>query len=175
MLVENYINNLSEEILDLNISKIYKYASRDLIKTRLKNQLSFFDKINLNLIKMADIGSGIGIHSNYFYVNNAQVTLFEPDHNMLSQCKQVFPHLNIVNSEFDQNENFHICTMFGVYQFVSNTYVDMIYQHTRLLIIDSATPVLVSYPCIFRKNYDDSISNKTRRFHVFLNPSSTLS
>jgi hypothetical protein len=173
MQLNHYLRALNTDILDLNIFKLYKKASRDLIIRRLINQLKFFDRLALDSAKIADVGSGLGIHANFFHLKGAQVKLFEPDEELYNSCKLLFPHLNISNNEFNVDDIFDIITLFGVYQFVSKEYIDNIYQHTKILIVDSATPVELDYKCKFTEVYYDPITNydsgRKRHFKVFVN------
>ena len=173
MLLNDYLKTLNTDILDLNIAKLYKKASKDLIIRRLINQLNFFDNLNLDSAKMADVGSGLGIHANFFYLKKAQIKLFEPDKELYSACKLLFPHLNVSNNEFNADGIFDIITLFGVYQFVPKEYVDNIFQHTKILIIDSGTIIDLDYKRKFIQVYYDPItdyySGRKRHFSVFIN------
>lgn len=178
MLLINFLKKISEDILNLNVSMIHELQtdsiiSKDMMTKRLTNQLIFFDKLNLNSIKMADVGSGLGIHGNFFYLKNAKVKLFEPNKKNYDTCKSLFPYLNIFNTEFDVDETFDIITMFGVTQFVSKEYIDMIYQHTKILIVDTAKPIDNDYECRYNRKYYDPIteyqSGRKRQFNVYIN------
>lgn len=178
MLLINFLKEISEDVLNLNVSMIHELQtdskiSKDMMIKRLTNQLIFFDKLNLNGIKIADVGSGLGIHGNFFYLKNAEVKLFEPNKKNYDTCKSLFSHLNVLNSEFNVDETFDIITMFGVTQFVSEEYIDMIYQRTKMLIVDTAKPIENDYECRYNRKYYDPIteyhSGRKRQFNVYIN------
>jgi 16S rRNA G527 N7-methylase RsmG len=58
----------NKNILDTNISLIYNQQNYENILTRIYQQLIFFENFNLKNCDIVDIGSGIGIHSNYFLI-----------------------------------------------------------------------------------------------------------
>lgn len=154
------------------------YESRDVIfkefvildlTRRFINQLSYFEDIDLNGVKVADVGCGVGIATNYFKWRGANVVGFEPDTNNYNSSRKIFPDLTVVNGMFDKNK-YDIITLFGVRQFISKSSdVDDMFTNCRLLVIDNAYEIPEQYSVDLRKKYFCPISKKFRQFTVYKN------
>jgi hypothetical protein len=157
----------NKNILDTNISLIYNQQNYENILTRIYQQLIFFENFNLKNCDIVDIGSGIGIHSNYFLIKEANIIGYEPNLEAYTACKNLFPNLEIKNSSFDFNKKYKIATLFGVIPFVETKYVEQIYNSTQFLIIDSRSPYDFNFKVVFSKKYFDKITNYYRTFTVY--------
>jgi hypothetical protein len=171
MLVKDYIQFLSDnkQILDLTINYIYKGASYKDVLTRLYNQLIFFDNIQLMNCKVADIGSGIGIHANYFYNKGADVTCFDIDPVVSSINQQYFPNLRVINSTFNFDKTYDIICLYGIVPFVEETFIINLFSKAKILIIDSTILYSTTLSRSFAKTYYDRISKKNRVFSLYIN------
>jgi 2-polyprenyl-3-methyl-5-hydroxy-6-metoxy-1,4-benzoquinol methylase len=170
MLIKDYLSLVYQntELLDVNLLHIYKQADYKQILKRLYNQLKFFENLNIQKVKIADVGSGVGFHANYFALKGAEVTCYEPHTPCADACRDAFPSLSVKNSAFTFDKQYDIITLFGVVPFVSSQYIDNIFQHTKVMIIDTRTPYTNIFNCVFNFKYSDTISQTKRTFNVYI-------
>ena len=169
MKVHQYLKQIKTDPFLESQKVIYKdFVIVDMVR-RLINQLSYFEELDLNGIKVADVGCGVGIATNYFKWREANVVGFEPDTNNYNSSRKIFPDLNVVNGMFDKNK-YDIITLFGVRQFISKSSdVDDMFTNCRLLVIDNAYEIPEQYSIDFYKQYFCPISKKLRQFTVYRN------
>lgn len=169
MKVHQYLKQIKTDAFYESKDVIFKEVVIFSLIRRFINQLSYFEDIDLNGVKVADVGCGVGIATNYFKWRGANVVGFEPDTNNYNSSRKIFPDLTVVNGMFDKNK-YDIITLFGVRQFISKSSdVDDMFTNCRLLVIDNAYEIPEQYSVDLRKQYFCPISKRLRQFTVYKN------
>lgn len=175
-LLETYIQSINRDLIKLDIGLIYPNCTYSEILSRMYNQLVSFESTNLSKIKIADIGSGLGIHANYLRLKGANVTCYEPNTNYSKLSKYFFPELNVKNKFFDY-EKYDIITLFGgVYHLMSEKINRRkIFYFGKLIVIDlypnpdrkECEEELSEEKLVFQKVYYDEVRKRDRLFRIY--------
>lgn len=168
MLLE-YIKAIGNTPFESNKSFIWPEASINDLKLRIYNQLNYFENITLEKVTIADVGSGMGIHANFFATKGAQVTCYEPDVSRAVESKRLFPNLDISATTFD-HKRFHIITLYGVCEFINTQKeIDDIFNCCNILVIDNGVKLPQTYNKVYQKTYFDKVKTRTRYFEIYRN------
>lgn len=175
-LVQTYIQSINIDLIKLNIDLIYSNCNDFEILSRIYNQLISFESIDLSKIKIADIGSGLGIHANYLRLKGANVTCYEPNKNYSMLSKYFFPDLNVKNMFFDYKKYDMITLFGGIYHLMSEkTNRKKLFYSAKLILIDlypnpdkkECEDELSEEKLVFQKVYYDDIRKRDRLFRIY--------
>lgn len=170
-MIFKYFKSIGIKPFEKSKMHIWPNASINDIMFRVLNQLLYFESCNFNKTKIADVGSGIGVHANYFLTKEAEVTCYEPNLTCALISKELFPNLNIIQNKFDFKK-YHIITLFGVCEFIDDQQeIDDIFNCCNFLITDNGVNIKQNYDKIYQKTYFDKVKNRTRYFEVYKNGS----